>query len=509
MEQFGVKNQYYLRKMEKAIKPFYPLLTSFLNEKEELLDIPKSAKIEDMGKIKAEDGTEIDMTFLKKEMESAKTAIVSQSPLFAPYVHKFVPIYTWLVPTMATDGTRLFVNPSFANKLEWEQKIFVIIHEIMHCVLLHMERMKTRDAMVVGSDGKPVSLFNIAADFEINAIIVDTLNDFNEEFIKKIHGLYDVKYLNIPVEQIYDEIKKKIPPMPSNPNKNNNKPGQGQGQGKGGTGKGKGKSQSGEDGIYEQMGSYDPAGTGSIISSDLGKKIAKESGYGEDEIGPDENPVDKWRVEGSKLLERAEKGQKHAGKGKGTSLINALYKLHRGDVNWQNLFRRYVSTALSPEVYQKIGNKKHLGGEFLRYGEKRKQDAMEHIVVAVDVSGSMGEEALKKILNEINQIIFSRKVNKITILFFDDGVDDKSVQTIKRMGKPYIPKGVSGGGGTNFQKVLDWVQEHLKDRISLMVFMTDGGAANPKKPPYAHKFIWMIYDNPRWSQPFGKQINLG
>jgi predicted metal-dependent peptidase len=492
MEQLGVKNQYYLRKMEKVIEPFYPLLTSFLNEKEELPDIPKSAKIEDMGKITAEDGTVIDMAFLKKEMESAKTAIVSQSPLFAPYVHKFVPIYTWLVPTMATDGTRLFVNPAFANKLEWEQKIFAIIHEIMHCVLLHMERMKARDVMVVGSDGKPVSLFNIAADFEINAIIVDTLNDFNEDFIKKIHGLYDVKYLNIPVEQIYDEIKKKIPPIPSNPNKNNNKPGQG-----------------GEGSIYDQMDSYDPAGTGSIISSDVGKKIAKESGYGEDEIGPDENPVDKWRVEGSKLLERAEKGQKHAGKGKGTALVNALYRLHRGDVNWQNLFRRYVSTALSPEVYQKIGNKKHLGGEFLRYGEKQKQDAMEHIVVAVDVSGSMGQEALNKILNEINQIIFSKRVNKITVLFFDDGVDDKSVQTIKRMGKPYIPKDVAGGGGTNFQKVLDWVHEHLKDRVSLMIFMTDGGASNPKKPPYAHKFVWMIYDNPSWQQPFGKQINLG
>ena len=134
---------------------------------------------------------------------------------------------------------------------------------------------------------------------------------------------------------------------------------------------------------------------------------------------------------------------------------------------------------------------------------------MDHIVVAVDVSGSMGEEALRKILNEINQIIFSKRVNKITVLFFDDGVDDKSVQTIKRMGKPYIPKNISGGGGTNFQKVLDWVNEHLKDRISLMVFMTDGGAPNPKKPPYAHKFIWMIYDNPSWQQPFGKQINLG
>jgi predicted metal-dependent peptidase len=182
--------------------------------------------------------------------------------------------------------------------------------------------------------------------------------------------------------------------------------------------------------------------------------------------------------------------------------------LHKGDVNWQNTFRRYVATALSPEVYQKIGNKKHLGGEFLRYGEKHKQDALENIVVLVDVSGSMGQEALNKILNEINQIIFSKRVNKIIIAFFDDGVDDKSVQTIKRMGKPYIPKNVKGGGGTNFQKALDWVKEHLKDRVSLCVFFTDGGAPMPKKPSYAHKFIWVLYDNPGFQHPFGKQINI-
>jgi predicted metal-dependent peptidase len=532
MEQFIVN---YLKQMER----FYPLFEEFLAEakKEEMPDIPKSAKLEDSGYVYAQDGTKIDMAHLKREMESAKTAIVSQSPLFAPYVHNFVPIYTWLVPTMATDGARLFVNPLFANKLEWVEKIFVIIHEIMHCVLLHMERMKTRDAMVAGPDGQTSSLFNIAADFEINAIIIDTLNDFDEAFIKKIHGLYDVKYLNQPVEQIYDELKKNIPTMPPNPNKNGNKgdkndkgdkgdkgdkndnggdksqPGQGQGgkpeEGEGSQGGTGGTGMDNYDEIYKQLGGYDPAGTGGIITPEMGKKIAKESGYGEGEIGPDENPIDKWRVEGAKMLDRAEKSQKGSGKGKGSALVNALYRLHRGDVNWQNLFRRYVATALSPETYQKLGNKKHLSGEFLRYGEKHKQDAMENIVVAVDVSGSMGQDALNKILNEINQIIFSKRVNKVTILFFDDGVDDKSVQTIKKMGHPYIPKGVSGGGGTNFQKVLDWVHEHLKDRISLMTFFTDGGAAMPKKPSYAHKFIWLVYDNPGFQHPFGKQINLG
>lgn len=581
-------------KYNNNMNEFYPKIKDFLLEKKEMEDIPQSAKIEDYGYVFAKDGTKIDMRHLKTEMESAKTAIVSQSPLFAPYVHKFTPIYTWLVKTMATDGTRLFVNPMFANKLDWNQKIFVIIHEIMHCVLLHMDRMKNRNATVMTSDGKPASLFNIAGDYEINDIIVDTLNDFNEEFVKKLGGLYDVKWLNIPVEVIYDELKKTIPKMPPSSFKNGNEGadkgeggegGQGGGPGQPGKGKGGGATQlsvgskvkiksTGEkgvvtainaDGTYEvgplnegwkredlvpldsgkgegeggqgeggegedeagdnsggvggagsegydetldQTGEYDPAGTGGIISTEMGKKIAKASGYGAGEMGPDESPTDKWRVEGAKMLERAEKGQKGRGQGKGEALVKALYRLHRGDVNWQNMFRRYVATALSPEVYQKIGNKKYLGGEYLRYGEKHKMDALENIVVLVDVSGSMGQEALNKILNEINQIIFSKRVNKIVVAFFDDGVDDKSVQTIKRMGKPYIPKNVKGGGGTNFQKALDWVKEHLKDRVSLCVFFTDGGAPMPKKPSYAQKFIWVLYDNPGFQQPFGKQINV-
>jgi predicted metal-dependent peptidase len=532
---------------------FYPQFEDFLNEagpaptaEDKFAQIrpqgeatPRSNKIEDYAYVYAKDGTKIDMGHLKREMESAKTAIVSQSPLFAPYVHRFTPIYTWLVPTMATDGTRLFVNPMFANKLTWEQKIFVIIHEIMHCVLLHMQRIK----------GRNPKIFNYAGDYEINAIIIDTLSDFNEAFLKALGGLYDPQFLNLPVETIYEQIKKdpKFQKPPQNPNSKGNQGsskgeggppdqgdpgegGEGEGEGEGGEGegdgqpgkpgKGKGKpgkpgekpiggaGESGEDEIYKQMEDEDPAGTGGVMTEDQGKKLAKKSGYGEDESGPDENATDKWRVEGAKMLERAEKSSGKAGQGKGSALIKALYRLHKGDVNWQNLFRRYVATALSPEVYQRLGNKKHLGKEFLRYGEKHKMDAIENIVVMVDVSGSMGKEALEKILNEINQIIFSKKINKITVAFFDDGVDDKSVQTIKRMGKPYIPKNVSGGGGTSFQKPLDWIHEHLKDRVSLCIYFTDGFAPMPKKPPFWNKFIWVIYDNPQFKQPFGKQISV-
>jgi predicted metal-dependent peptidase len=197
------------------------------------------------------------------------------------------------------------------------------------------------------------------------------------------------------------------------------------------------------------------------------------------------------------------------GSGKGKALLTALARMHRGEVNWKNLFKRYVATALSPEIYQKIGNKKHLGKDYLKYGEKQKMDALEHIVVLVDVSGSMSHAVLERILGEINEIIFSKRVKKITVAFFDDGVDEKSVQVISRMtGRPWIPKNVAGGGGTNFQKALDWVETKFKNRISLLAFFTDTYAPMPKKPPYANKFIWIAYDNPTFQQPFGKLINL-
>ena len=471
--------------------------TISINEVEE--PKPAKVKIEDCDIVYGEDGTAIDVKKLKTDMESAKVAIVTQSPLFAPYVHEFTPIYTWLVETMATDGIRLFVNPLFAYKLDWYQKIFVIIHEIMHCVLLHMLRSK----------GLNHNLSNIAGDYEINDVIIDTIDDFNEEFIKKLGGLYDKKYLNQPMEAIYKDLLKNPPPS---------KKGGGQGNGSGQPGKGEtsestsGSGKGMKDGKEvevasggEGIKSTDPAETGTMIPKELGEKIAEESGYDKSKIGKDISNEAKWSKNGKKMLEEAEK---RAGSGKGGSLINILGGLHRGVVDWKSIFSRFVAHALSPETEQRVGNKKHLGGEILRYGERSLYNAIEKIVVCVDVSGSVGQDMLQNMVNEINGIIFSKRIKEIVVIFFDDGVDEKSIQYIKVGNAPFVPKNISGRGGTNFQKPLDWIKEKLKDRVNLCVFLTDGYAENPKKPIYANKFVWIIYNNFSFNEPFGKCIKI-
>jgi predicted metal-dependent peptidase len=621
-----------------TVYDFYPSIESFLNENDNIksdkdlhaardLQAKSIRRIPTNVTVQAMDGTKIDMKSLDFEMESARTAIVSQSPLFAPYIHHFTPIYTWLVPTMATDGIRLFVNPQFANELSWEQKIFVMIHEIMHCVLLHMERGR-------GFDGE---VFNAAGDFEINALILDTISDFNEAFIRELQGLFDDKFTNWNAEKIYREIlqnghpqlkPKKSPQMPQpKSGKGQGKgPGQGQGggennppqievgskvrikatgekgivtainpdgtfeidplnesvnemyqrlhnflnetftreeivpisdggdpgEGEGGSGGGEseqedgsggdGSDQNGEDGtgdgpdqngedgtgdgphdektamedaasqaVRKAMEGMDPGNTGSMIDKAAGDKIAQESGYdvNKDEAGDSSiNPSDKWRDLSSQMYDDLKKGGKNAGSGKGGGLLKKLSEIHKSEVNWKSVFKRAVKKALSAEQKYRVPHKKHLGKDYVLRGLHQKRDAIQHIVVAVDVSGSMSDKTLQKIINEVNALIFTKKVKKITLLPFDGGVDENAIQTITRTGKAVIKQYRGPGGGTNFQAPLDWVHENLKDAVSLLVFFTDGFAPMPKKPPYFSKFIWMVYDDPNFKQPFGQLVTL-
>jgi len=601
MDKYGYK------RVLDEMEAFYPSFENFINESR--MTSSSVPKIPVGSKVKAEDGTIIDMKEVDFEMESAKTAIVSQSALFAPYIHHFIPIYTWLVPTMATDGIRLFVNPKFANDLSWEEKIFVIIHEIMHCILMHMERGKLLDQ----------KLFNIAGDYEINTLIVDTIDDFDEAFLSKIGGLYNKKYLNQAAEFIYRDLAQNgLPPLPPPPN---NKGGQGNkgksqpgGKGSGGGGKnpppqievgskvrirstreegivtainpdgtfevgpitenfyhrfidmisesykreeiipiiespsGSGGGDEGEEEgesggdqqedtrseeekkydeenmtgmsdreyevIYKEMEDLDPAGTGSIISKELGEEIAKKSGYdveGGEAGATDIDPGQKWSELSRKMFDdlKEKQKQKGSGSGKGSGLLKRLGEIHKGDVNWKNVFRRAVKKALSQESEYRVPHKKHLGKPYILRGLYKKRDAIQHIVVAVDVSGSMMEKTVQKIMNEVNTLIFTKKVKKITVLPFDGEVDEKNVQTITKSGKAVIKMYRSSSGGTNFQAPLDWVHEHFKDSVSLMVFFTDTGADMPKKPVYANKFIWMTYGNDSFKQPFGQLVKLG
>lgn len=152
----------------------------------------KGKRWEDYDTIVCPDGQVIDMNKLLDEQGRAKAALVNIIPFFGGFISKLRPIYTFRIKTQATDGYNLFINPQFTYNLDLTGKVFVMAHEIMHCVLNHMRRGKNHDH----------KKSNIAADYEVNSWIND-IGLIKGDTITKLGALFDKKYSGLGYETIY------------------------------------------------------------------------------------------------------------------------------------------------------------------------------------------------------------------------------------------------------------------------------------------------------------------
>ena len=71
-------------------------------------------------------GNKIDMKKLLTEQRLAIIYIDTHFPFFSTLLKNLTWIYTFQVPTQATDGTRLLVNPEFTSTLSIRKKDFDI-----------------------------------------------------------------------------------------------------------------------------------------------------------------------------------------------------------------------------------------------------------------------------------------------------------------------------------------------------------------------------------------------
>lgn len=97
-----------------------------------------------------------------KRMIEARAVLVRDHPFFG---HLAMRLKLACAPceTACTDGNRLIFDPEFAEQLSEQQLQFVILHEVMHCVLEHCTRGKNLHSL----------LFNIACDTVVNSLILE------------------------------------------------------------------------------------------------------------------------------------------------------------------------------------------------------------------------------------------------------------------------------------------------------------------------------------------------
>ena len=111
------------------------------------------------------------------------------------------------------------------------------------------------------------------------------------------------------------------------------------------------------------------------------------------------------------------------------------------------------------------------------------------ILFAVDISGSMSSEELADGFAIINQTC---KQAKITYMLFDTKI--KLVEKDMKRAKDTFE--ITGRGGTDFQEVIDYVNENKFDGV---VIFTDGEAPAPTQPNRT-KVLWLL-TQPRYNPP--------
>jgi predicted metal-dependent peptidase len=123
----------------------------------------------------------------ERNVRHAMTQIVLKSPFFSVLLLQQKMIYTIDIPTFATNGKALFINPIFAATLTMPQIQGVLIHEIMHSVFYHLTRCGERDPR----------LWNVAGDHAINPIIK------SEGFVLPENHLDEDRFRKKSADEIY------------------------------------------------------------------------------------------------------------------------------------------------------------------------------------------------------------------------------------------------------------------------------------------------------------------
>lgn len=160
------------------------------------------------------------------ELSEALSRLIHAQPFFAVILMDLLEIQeTDQVPTAATNGRHLFINPEWYNPLDIDERVFILAHEVSHVIFEHCPRMKLYMDRGVGPDLKEWSnnRWNQATDYIINDWLAKS--NVGRMPMGGLHhpnygadDLADDVYLKVPDDPKADKNwDVHMPPDPNNP----------------------------------------------------------------------------------------------------------------------------------------------------------------------------------------------------------------------------------------------------------------------------------------------------
>lgn len=362
------------------------------------------------------------------------------------------PVY-WItedeISTAATDGKNLFFNPVFFLGLDPEERIFLLLHEIMHNVYNHGIRCGFRDH----------TTWNEAGDYVINDDLIQ------RGFKMPQGGLHDKDYRGQSADEVYQVLINK-----------------------------KDKGQDNTPTPWPDL--QTPPEQGGEGQPDPNQQSQSTGGV----QAPSAQEVEDHN---KNLLTQATQASQMSGDKAGTVpgslqrtlddmlkpklpwnkiLAKFLFSLNKNDYSWRRPNRRFISQGIiMPSLYS---------------------EGVGKIDFAIDTSGSVSKDDFNRFISEIGYVFKAFNPNEIGVMQFDHILQGNEKCCSVR---DFLKLEFKGGGGTCIEPVLE---EYKNNDAKALIILTDGylyhGAElDPKKP-----VVWAIYDNPKFVPNFGTAIHF-
>jgi predicted metal-dependent peptidase len=341
--------------------------------------------------------------------------------------------------TAATDGRTIYFNRKFFEPLSVKQVEFVIAHEILHNVFDHMGRR----------EGRNPRIFNIAADYCVNGQLVR--DRIGEHKIDGITIFHDAKYYGMGAEEVYDKIF--------------------------------------DEHDEEELNA-------------LGQLLDDHIDWGEN--GKDGQP--KYSKEELKQIrdeirEATMQAAQAAGAGNTPASVQRMIKeLTEPKMNWREILRQQIQSTIKNDFSFMRPNRKGWHMNAILPGQQFQETI--DICVAIDMSGSIGDDQAKDFLTEIKGIMQEYKDFKIKLWCFDTKVyneaeyDGYSIDEFDY----YEPM---GGGGTEFDANWEYMKAHDIQPKKFIMF-TDGYPWGSWGDEDYCDTVFIIHGNDKIVPPFGE-----
>lgn len=316
-------------------------------------------------------------------------------------------------PTAATDGRHFYYNRDFTAALYEDEIIWLMGHEILHCVYDHMD--------VARRGNRIPQLWNLANDYVINLEL--ELAKIGRRIRKEIIDVcFEYKYQDMTSEEVYDDIYKELD----------------------------------EKGRIQKV-SFDVHLDRDSDSDDEGAGDPQQGDNKDGKSGPIPMTAEEKETIKQEFKSATVQAAKAAGAGNLPGGVKRMLdKLLNPQLDWRTLLAMQIQSVIKNDYTFRTQSRKGADSGYWLPGMD--YDTTIDVAIALDMSGSIFDDMARDFLSEVKGIMDQYTNYKIHLFCFDTAVHNPQVFTDTNMDE-FMDYDLAGGGGTDFDCCFDYLKD--------------------------------------------------